>query len=131
MKTPTNEVVADAAMMRLLKEGCPLLLGTPGWLLHMAAFRKEDPYSLIDIVGPKPDPSDPMEFRDGGHLNAEYGYRMGYQFSWGSITEIHNEASTDIPVNVSFHFLPEKILERFPHPDMLNDVMHGLYGLHP
>lgn len=131
MKTTKDEVASDAAMMSLLKAACPIKLGTPGWLLRAAAHCTEHPYTLIDLVGPPPAKQDPDEPHDDKDLNSWYGFRMGYQFSWGSITEVHGEAQSDVPASLHFHLLPEQALQRFPHPELLCDVMEQLYETHP
>ncbi|WP_194727202.1 hypothetical protein [Noviherbaspirillum malthae] len=131
MATTTGMKLADKAMMSLLKEGAPISLGVPKWLLWAVWTAPECHGDAMAVLGPRAGEEDPNPFPDMD-LAGTYGARTGYQFSWGSIAEHSEKADDDgTPASIGFSVMPEIILQKFPEADLLAVAMTELYWRHP
>lgn len=125
-----KEEFRDGLVMQMLKNAAPMPLGTPGWLIREAWTRTDHPYSTEQILGARS--GDELDDSLEDNLNAEYGFRMGYQFSWGSLEEVMMPADEDCPLDMHlFLIFPEKALCVFPRSDLLSELMEVLYEAHP
>lgn len=127
----SSVLTADALMLKLFWAGTPIRLGMPGWLLHHAWTRSDHPYSASQLFGARSNPA-PIDMGSEPPLSIEYGYLSGYQFSWGSVTEqaFGGELSDLFPPTLVFSIFPEKLLQRFPYPDLIHIIFATLYRQH-
>jgi hypothetical protein len=125
-----KEEFRDGLVMQMLMNAAPMPLGTPGWMTKEAWTRTVCPYSAEQILGSRSE--DESGNNLSSDLTSEYGYRMGYQFSWGSLEEDTAPADEEFDEDMySFYICPEKALCVFPRSDLLCELMEVLYDTHP
>lgn len=117
----------DHYMMELLSVGKPMPLGIPAWMLIERTHRAEhpmDPKAALGLTDSKP---------LGFSLLGEYEDKVGYQFSWGTVSEwiYHPEDKKPGVSTLIFEISPEALLKRFPDPAIVEDIFIAEYEQHP
>ncbi|WP_194727126.1 hypothetical protein [Noviherbaspirillum malthae] len=125
---------ADEQMRQRLINGATVPLKIPNWLTAQIQNGTVNACTALDAV----------ESRLTGNLSTrqlnkfatdKYGSRLGYSFSWGTITEASYEPTEEDPSSVSFTISLDAILEGFPSPSLLFGLMethisgHALRGM--
>lgn len=119
----------DKTMVQLMQAEQPIPLGIPGWLLQHVWTRPDYPLSAHNIAGPRPG-EEALDIDPEDTLNAQYGFRKGYQFSWGSIAEESAPRHEDVPEVLHFYIFPDEIMRRFPDATLLSALMEAVYVNH-
>lgn len=122
--------IKDKVMLELLKQGAPMQLGIPAWMLKNMASLDDDALRTPEII------------RNNLTAFIEESVDLkGYQFSWGSLhEEIYQHISKkgdnddrDLEAlrELTFEICPTQILKNYPHADILEDAMVSMYRAHP
>lgn len=120
----------DDCMIHLVNNQSPFPLGIKAALINEYLHRDEFPVSPAALVS--------MDTEETNiSLLEHYADLVGYQFSWGFLTE--SFAAADLSEDADeyeqedhllYEFILEGILKRLPRSDLLDFVMVGLYREH-
>jgi len=123
--------VIDGMATAMLALGCSMKLNAPTWIIKEMLTRKTDPVKPAKIFGVR-------NARLRPSLVDEYLDKIGYQYSWGAVSEDLYSEDFDFEdgedgekLVVRFEFYPEEILKEFPNPAMVQDLMIRMYEYHP
>lgn len=114
----------DSVMCSLLSSGIPMDIGIPSWLLTEMITRETSPLTPQDVMGQR------ENFKDE-NLLLEYRDKVGYQFTWGTMSEkLCICEDEEIPMG-TFELFPKDVLKAFPQPALLEDLFMWMYQNHP
>lgn len=125
MNSNKNTVI-DNACLHLLEHGYPVLIGMPAYGIRSCVFRGTAPLSPEDLVGLS-------EESPGESILDDHERLYGYQFSWGTLSEMSSEGVEDEGDirYVDFEFAPREVYMAFPDGWHLADLFAWMYRLHP
>lgn len=122
----------DSAMIKLFAAGAAHRIGLPIWLAKHVLTREDFPHSANSILGVQE-----MEKVDYPPINLaeDFDEMVGYQFSWGSVSESYLRSKDKDPGEdedtVFFQILPEQLLMAHPEPAFWEDWMIEMCDAHP
>lgn len=121
----------NEAATALLANQSPMPLGIKADLINLYLYREEQKISLTSLFGRKSNNEQNFD------LLSKYENRVGYQFDWGMIIEEFDEAQPDSPDDwernaaLKYEIVVEKLLKRYPYPEVLDFIFEAMYGCHP
>lgn len=114
----------DGVMGGLLALGYCFDIGIPSWVLTELITRKSAPLRPRDVLGLS------KNYRENS-ITAEYFNKMGYEFSWGTLSEkLHTDVDDGMLVG-TFEIFPKQVLMAFPQVEMVEDLFIWMYQNHP
>lgn len=115
--------LVDSVMSGLLMVGCPFDLGIPAWTLREMTTRSAFAVAPSALLGLDPDSAE-------NNVISEYSEKRGYEFSWGTLSELVYE-DEDGTLTGCFEVFPKDVLMTFPQPAMVEDLFVWMYQNHP
>lgn len=121
-----KNTIVDKAGLHLLDLGCPVLVGMPAYGIRSCVFRRTAPLAPEDLVGLS-------EESRGESILDDYESLYGYQFSWGTVSEVFSEGVEDEGDTryVDFELAPRDVYMAFPDGWHLADLFSWMYRWHP
>lgn len=114
----------NGVMAGLLALGYYIDLGIASWLLTEMVSRKTCPLTPRDVLGVS------KAYRDGS-IVTEYLNKVGYEFSWGTLSEDVRMDEDDETWIGTFEFFPKHVLKAFPQSALVEDLFMWMYQNHP
>lgn len=123
MENSKNHAI-NGVMAGLLALGYHIDLGIPSWVLTEMVTRKTCPLTPRDVLGIS------AAYRDGS-IVSEYRNKVGYEFSWGTLSEDVRMDEDDETWIGKFEFFPKHVLMAFPQSALVEDLFMWMYQYHP
>lgn len=125
MEGNKNTIIHNA-VLQLLAQGCPVLLGVPAYGIKSCVFRRTAPLRPEDLVGLS-------EESRGNSIVDDYERMYGYHFPWGTVSEEFSEGGEEEGNirYVTFQFVPREVYMAFPDGSHLADLFSWMYQWHP
>ncbi len=114
----------DRVMAGLVAINCPMDIGMPSWMLTEMVTRKSFPLKPKDVLGLS------NAYKESS-IVSEYLDKVGYEFSWGTLSEDIHQDEDDGTWIGTFEILPKNVLRAFPQCGMVGDLFIWLYANHP
>ncbi|SFB27942.1 hypothetical protein SAMN04515620_13444 [Collimonas sp. OK607] len=124
MDANVRDYALDGVMTGLLAAGHCFKVGIPSWVLTELVSRKFAPLRPRDVLGLS------KSHRENS-ITAEYLNKMGYEFSWGTLSEELRTDEDDGVLVGTFEIFPTQVLMAFPQVAMVEDLFIWMYQNHP
>jgi hypothetical protein len=124
MDANVRDYALDGVMTGLLAAGHCFKVGIPSWVLTELVSRKFAPLRPRDVLGLS------RSHRENS-ITAEYLNKMGYEFSWGTLSEEIHADEDDCVLVGTFEIFPTQVLMTFPQAAMVEDLFIWMYQNHP
>lgn len=114
----------DGVMGGLLALGYCFDIGIPSWVLTELISRKSARLRPRDVLGLS------KSYRENS-ITSEYLNKIGYEFSWGTLSEELQTDEDDGELVGTFEIFPKHVLKTCPQSGMIEDLFMWMYQNHP